>query len=96
MNYLDRIAGDIRSRVPDDQLPDGDTAPLFRMYAVLALAKGRSTTAEDVHNAWAAWMAGLDPGHESIVPFATLPPDVRREDDVFVRAIHAASAGPAT
>lgn len=82
--------------MPADQLPDGDTAPLFRLYAVLVLAKGSATTAEDVHSAWSAWMAGVDPAHKSIVPFANLPPDVRREDDVFVRAIHAASAGPAS
>lgn len=91
MNYIDRMAAEVRARVPPDQLPDGDTAPLFRLYAVLALAKGQATTAEDVHNAWSAWMAGTDPEHESIVPFAALSSDVRREDEAFVRAIHAAS-----
>jgi hypothetical protein len=93
VNYIDRIAADIQARVPDDRLPDGETASLFRLYAVLALAKGLSTTAEDVHNAWAAWMAGDNPDHESIAPFAALTADVRREDDVFVRAIHATSVG---
>jgi hypothetical protein len=45
-----------QQHVPDRLLPEGDTKPLFRLYALLALTKGRSVTAEDVHNAWAAWM----------------------------------------
>jgi hypothetical protein len=92
VNYIDRLAAEITARLPEDKLPEGeDTTVLFRIYAVLALAKGVHTTAADVHNAWSAWMAGLDPSHESIAPYGELPANVRREDDIFVQAIRAAA-----
>jgi hypothetical protein len=68
-------------------VPDGDTAMLFRLYAVLALAKGEDVRLEDVHDAWAAWMAGQDPGHSSLVPFAELTSDVRRSDEPYLEAV---------
>jgi hypothetical protein len=70
---------------------DGDAA-LYRMYAVLSFAKGKATTAEDVHDAWAAWMAGQYPEHRSLKPFGDLDADVQRMDDLYVQAIHAFGA----
>lgn len=87
MNYIDRIAEAIRHEVSPSKLPDEDTAPLFRLYAVLALAKGTGTTLRDVHNAWSAWMIGSDPNHESIRPFNELSPEVQAEDEPYVNAI---------
>lgn len=64
---------------------------LYYIYAVLSFAKGRETTAEDVHNAWSAWTAPREPGHRSLKPFDELSDEVQQLDDQFVEAIHQAS-----
>ncbi len=87
MTYLDAVAGEIRRAVPGDALPNDDTAALFLTYAVLLLAKGQEVTREDVHNAWVAWMIGKGENHESMVPFAELPPETQAEDSPFMVAI---------
>lgn len=87
MNYLTELGKAIQREVDSSFLPDGDTTSLFRLYAVLALAKGTAVTGEDVHNAWAAWMSDQDITHESIRPYHQLPSHVQREDQVFVDAI---------
>jgi hypothetical protein len=74
--------------VPADAVPDEpDLASLFRTYAVLLLALGERVTAADVHNAWAAWMAGREPGHSQLKPYADLSPDVAAQDQRYVEAI---------
>lgn len=88
MNYLDKLAARIRSKVPSSSLPEDDTIDLFRIYAVLLLAKGTAVTATDVHNAWVAWMLERQPGHESAVPFEELGETVAAEDEPYVQAIH--------
>ena len=85
--YLDELAEAIRQAVPPDALSDGDTFPLFRLYAVLVLAKGENVTRADVHNAWVAWMAGQDGDHESLVPFKDRDADTQAEDSPYVVAI---------
>ena len=87
--YLDDLAEAIRAAVPPEALPAGDTLALFRGYAVLLLAKGAQVTRADVHNAWVAWMAGQDSGHESLVPFSDLDPETQAEDSPYVVAIWA-------
>lgn len=87
MTYIDDIAAAISRAVPAQALPEADTAELFRIYAVLALAKGRQTGLEDVHDAWSAWMSGLDPDHRSLRPLAELEPDVQAGDRPYVEAI---------
>ncbi|MGH8571720.1 MAG: DUF7701 domain-containing protein, partial [Gammaproteobacteria bacterium] len=42
VSYLDDLAAEIERQVPGEVLPDGETRSLFRLYALLALAKGRS------------------------------------------------------
>jgi hypothetical protein len=91
-NYIEHMADRIERLVPKHRLPDEDTRGLFLLYAVLALAKGPSVDRSDVHNAWAAWMTLINPSHQSIRPYETLPESVRAEDDAFVRAIRAAAA----
>ena len=88
MSYLDDVAQRIRGAVSANALPDEDTTSLFRMYAVLLLAKGKDVTREDVHNAWVAWMLSRGEHHESMVPFTDLPPGTQAEDSPFVVAIH--------
>jgi hypothetical protein len=87
MTYLDEIASEIERRVPGGVLPDEDTAPLFRLYALLVLAKGREVNAIDVHNAWVAWMQERDPTHRSIKPFEELDAETQSADEPFVQAI---------
>lgn len=87
--YLDELAEAVRQAVPPGALPDGDTLPLFRLYAVLLLAKGEQVTQADVHNAWVAWMAGQDGHHESLIPLSDLDPGTQAEDSPYVAAIRA-------
>lgn len=85
--YLDELAEAIRRVVPPEALPDGDTFSLFRLYAVLLLAKGDHVTRADVHNAWVAWIAGQDVDHDSLVPFTDLNAETQDEDSPYVLAI---------
>lgn len=87
LNYLDELASRIRNHVPSVDLPDENTRGLFRIYAVLALAKGTAVTSEDVHNAWAAWMSGFEVRHEALVPFEDLDPATASDDEPFAEAI---------
>jgi len=91
MSYLDDVAMTIRGHVPPDALPSGDLDALFRLYAVLALAKGDAVTAADVHNAWAAWMQESDADHDSLRPFDELDTATQAADDPYVDAIRAAA-----
>lgn len=91
MNYLNDIATKIKAGVPANDLPHEETEGLFRIYAVLLLAKGEYVTREDVHNAWVAWMTPRDPRHPSLVPSDQLKTDIAADDEPYVRAIHAAA-----
>jgi hypothetical protein len=89
-NYLQAIAQEIQEHIGPDRLPkEGNTAPLFRSYAILALALGAGTTASDVHDAWVAWMLDIDPSHPALVPYEELDAQTAAEDGAFVRAVHA-------
>jgi hypothetical protein len=91
-NYIEQLARMIYDEVEPSKLPNEETASLFRLYAVLALAKGAAVTREDVHNAWAAWMSAKDPDHESIRPYSELTANVQVQDQPYVVAIHTAIA----
>lgn len=92
VSYLAVDAARIRAALPEgSSVPDGAN-DLFLLYAVLMRAKGTNVQAEDVHDAWAAWMLGVDPTHESIVPYAELDPATRAEDGPFLLAIRRAAA----
>ena len=87
MTYLDEVADEIRRAASHDALPDEDTTDLFRLYAVLLMAKGEGVSREDVHNAWVAWMLSKRERHDSLVPFSDLDPATQAEDSPFVLAI---------
>ena len=87
MSYIDEVAKAIHDEVAPDLIPEGDTSALFRMYAVLALAKGDRVALADVHDAWAAWMAARDPEHRALIPFAELSAEVQRADQPYLAAI---------
>jgi len=84
--YIDEIACQIMREAGHADL---DWLDLFRIYAVLALAKGEATTAEDVHDAWSAFMMPRAPSHVSLVPFDQLRPETQALDEPYVQAIHA-------
>jgi hypothetical protein len=87
MTYLDELAAQIERQVPAKLLPGDNTTLLFRLYALLVLAKGKAVTAPDVHNAWAVWMQETDPGHHAIRPFEELDAKTQTADEPFVEAI---------
>ena len=87
MSYVDELAAAIRDALLPELIPSGDTSMLFRIYAVLALAKGEDVVLEDVHDAWAAWMSGHDPDHRSLLPFAELPAEIQFADQPYLVAI---------
>ena len=91
MSYLDELAVRIRDEVPEAHRGETDVS-LFRLYAVLALAKGEAVQASDVHNAWAAWMQEREPDHEALRPFADLDKATREADSRFVLAIRAVAS----
>lgn len=88
-NYLDALAEAIYAEADSDLPLTGEDWPLYRLYAVLALAKGTQTTPRDAHNAWAAWAAAFQPNHRSLVPYDMLTPEVQALDQPYVDAIHA-------
>jgi hypothetical protein len=89
MSYVTNLAEAIRSRVPSDLIPEGDTTELFKLYALLALVKRENVTASDVHDAWSVWMSTEKPDHPSIRPFEDLPTFQQEEDQPFLEAIRA-------
>lgn len=92
LTYIESIAEEIRREVPGSELPEENAKLLFRIYAVLLLAKGTSVTAADVHNAWVAWMCSIDSDHDALVPFDQLSSEVARMDDSYVDAIRAVAS----
>lgn len=92
MNYLDELAAAIRAEVDPSLLPHGDTTPLFRMYALLVRAKGRSVEGSDVHDAWAAWALMAKPNHSAIQPFEALDAATQAKDDPYVDALRRVAA----
>jgi hypothetical protein len=92
LTYVDEIARQIQAAVPPKLLPDGDTLALFRLYAVLAMAKGTRVELEDVHDAWSAWMSGEQADHPSLMPFSELQSNVRDADRPFLEAILSVAA----
>lgn len=88
--YLDHLARRVKAELDPDVLPDDQGLDdLLRIYALLIRAKGAEATAEDVHDAWAVWMAGRDPEHEALVPYEQLPADKRAQDAPFLGAVRA-------
>jgi len=88
MNYLQEVVGKLRSRIGEDALPPDHVDELLRIYAVLCLTVGEACSPQNVHDAWSAWMTGINPGHESVVPFDQLSQAVQLEDLPYLNAIH--------
>lgn len=89
LNYLDLLAAEIQRIADPESKPVADDLPLYRQYAVLLLAKGTEVTAEDVHNAWAAWASDYDPNNRNLLPFKELSLSFQRMDEPYAEAIRA-------
>lgn len=87
-SYIDTLAYEVQRTAEPDAISHQEDLPLYRFYAVLVLAKGIDVTAEDVHNAWAAWASEHDPGHRNLLPFKELSLSVQHKDQLYVDAIH--------
>jgi hypothetical protein len=87
MNYLDVVAVEIRAIADPRAEPPYDDLLLYRIYALLALAKGAEVTAEDVHDAWVAWATLRLPESQWLKPFDHLPRAVQQMDEPFAAAI---------
>lgn len=87
MNYLDKIAAEIQRTADPEAIPPDEDLPLYRLYAILLLAKGQDVTAEDVHNAWVAWASEHDRESRHLLPFKELSLSVQRKDETYVEAI---------
>lgn len=87
MNYLDLLGAEIQRAADPDATPPDDDLPLYRLYAVLLLAKGEGVAFEDVHNAWAAWASDHQPDNRHLIPFKELSLSEQRKDEPYVKAI---------
>jgi hypothetical protein len=85
--YIEAVAEEIHRRLPAGVTsPDRDRG-LYLLYAVLALTVGERVTREDVHDAWAAWMALQGSSHSALRPFRELPAEEQERDEPFRKAI---------
>lgn len=85
MNYLDVIATTIQHLTAEPEM--AETRRLYRLYAVLCLAKGETVTDADVHHAWAAWRMETVPDHWSLVPWEALSPGCQALNHPYTEAI---------
>jgi len=92
MNYLDQLAEEIEYQLLPKHRPPDHAIELYRLYALLALVRGRQTTLENVHDAWSTWMCPQEPDHPSLVPFADLEADQQEQDRPYLEAILRACA----
>lgn len=90
--YIDEIAAEIfieshkTDKITFDELGEKEKI-LYRIYAVLCLAKGSTVSCGDVHNAWVVYTANDEPGHQYNIPFSRLPLEVQALDRSFMEAI---------
>jgi hypothetical protein len=88
LSYLDKIAAEIQHMAEPGIVPSGRDLSLYRIYAVLLLAKGHQVTLEDVHNAWAAWASESETESRNLVPFKELSAHTQTKDEPYMNAIH--------
>lgn len=86
MNYIDEIADQIAGELHDLPISD-EWRPLYRLYALLCLAKGDETSLADVHDAWTVFTLEHQPDHKSLIPFDDLTPEVQARDQPYKDAI---------
>jgi hypothetical protein len=90
-NYVELARALLAEDLLAEDLPELSD-DLLDLYVLLVLCRGETTTAEDVHDAWAVWRSRGDPEHRSLVPFDRLEPAVQELDEPYVDAVHRAAA----
>lgn len=92
--YLDEKAKEIEEALSPDDRPKEHAKALYRLYALLALTKGKDTTLEDVHDAWSTWTLDFDPDDDAIRPLDELEKFRHAYDEPYLEAIHKVSKRP--
>ena len=69
------------------ELPDVDPE-LAKLYALLVLTSGTTTTPQDVHDAWSLWRNDTKPDHHSLIPYGQLTDEVQDYDLPYMKGIH--------
>ncbi|WP_425524387.1 DUF7701 domain-containing protein [Clavibacter michiganensis] len=88
VSYIDRIATEVEHQLLVEHRPKKRSRDLYRYYALLVLTLGSTTTLENVHDAWSAWMTAERPSHPSLVPFTELSEEQQQQDRPYMEAIH--------
>lgn len=81
MNYIQDALHRLNAELPDLE-PE-----LADLYVLLALTTGKTTTLQDVHEAWAIWRNRSNPQHRSLIPFDQLTVEVQELDRQYRDAI---------
>ena len=89
ITYLEEDAGKIRAHVAEQLLP-GQAI----IYALLLRVAGLNTTAENVHDGWAAWRLLCRPNdtHKDLIPYDDLNPATQILDEPYAAAIREVAA----
>lgn len=89
ITYLEEDAGKIRAHVAGQLLPGQEI-----IYALLLRVAGLNTTAENVHDGWAAWrlLCRPDDTHKDLIPYDDLNPATRILDEPYAAAIREVAA----
>jgi len=88
--YIDEIAKRIEASLDSKDRPKSNGHELYRLYALLALVKGRDVSLSDVHNAWSVWISASQPEHPALIPFEDLNEEQRMQDAPYAAAIRSA------
>ncbi len=89
-NYINKIANAVGEKC-GISIDNEEYGSLLRLYALLALTTGSSTTLENVHDAWSAWRSNTVPDHKSLIPFQELSKEVQELDRPYRDAIREVS-----
>ena len=82
ITYLEEDAGKIRAHVAGQLLPGQEI-----IYALLLRVAGLNTTAENVHDGWAAWRLLCRPNdtHKDLIPYDDLNPATQILDEPYAQ-----------
>lgn len=86
--YVDDKVDELRKALKPSELPKTHADELLKLYALLALSKGKRVTKEDVHDAWVAWRSEYRKDHPSFKEYDELDEEKQDLDQPYVDAIH--------
>ena len=80
MNYIEKIKEELAKKIDVEN-------DLLDLYTLLVFVKGKDTTLQNIHDAWAIWRNNTKPDHKSIVHFSELTPEIQEMDREYTEAI---------